>query len=288
MLGDPRQMADFADSLKKQGREKYVRTVESIRLFLEIRQARSLEKLKAAVAAGIKFLEASPPQPLDGQLGTTIAQISMSFPDDPWAEANFRALAKVFAASKRPQFADFNALLAGTLRRLDLVGKPMTVEGKLLTGEKFDWSMYAGKIVLVNFWATACVPWLKELPNLQAYYDTYHDKGFEIVGISCDGKRADVETFVKDKKIPWAILFGDEKQPSPTFKYYSVMTIPTAILVGRNGKVLSLKVRGDKLGEELAKLLGPPKEKKEKENAAVKEPGAEGKEKPDKPKSSNP
>ena len=61
------------------------------------------------------------------------------------------------------------------------------------------------------------------------------------------------------------------------------MTIPTAIR-GPQWQGPVVEGRGDKLGEELAKLLGPPKEKKEKENAAVKEPAAEGKEKPDKPK----
>ena len=274
MLGDPRQMADFAAELKKKGQDKYARTVQSMQLFGELVQAASgppdPAKVKQAVVLGVKFLEQATPQPIDGRLGGLIDQVLWRFGDDPWAEKTYRSLVTVFAASKDKMFAQFTANLQGHLRRFELPGKPITVEGKLLHGEKFDWSMYAGKVVVVYFWATRPDACFRDLPSLEECYELYHAKGFEIVGLSCDQKRADLEAFVKERKIPWAILFDDGK-PSPTVEYYSIQLIPRMILVGRNGKVLSLNVRGDKLREELAKLFGPPKETKE--SPAAKEAG---------------
>jgi len=158
----------------------------------------------------------------------------------------------------------------------------MTVEGKLLGGATFDWSMYAGKVVLVEFWATKAPFSVRELPNLRDYYDRYHDKGFEIVGVCLDRTAADVEAFVKERRLPWPILVGDNKTPNPTVAYYAVMAIPTAILVGRDGKVVSLTARGEKLGEELARLLDPPKAKKE--GPVAKTAGGGSKGEPDKAK----
>jgi peroxiredoxin len=282
MLGDPQKMADFEATLKKSGRDKYVRMVESLRLAMAIKTATSVEQAKAAATAGLKFLAERPLEHVDSQLGRIIAQLSWNLGDDPWAASTFRSLAKMFAASKNPQFAEFNAILAGTVRRLDLLGKPMTVEGKLLGGATFDWSMYAGKVVLVEFWATKASSSVRELPNLRDYYDRYHDKGFEIVGVCLDRTAADVEAFVKERRLPWPILVGDNKTPNPTVAYYAVMAIPTAILVGRDGKVVSLTARGEKLGEELAKLLDPPKAKKE--GPAAKTAGGGSKGEPDKAK----
>jgi hypothetical protein len=122
------------------------------------------------------------------------------------------------------------------------------------------------------------------MPNIRECYDLYHDKGFEVIGLSCDRKRADLEAFVKERKIPWAILFGDDK-PSPTVEYYGVMVIPTMILVGKEGRVVALNVRGDELGKELTKLLGPVKAKDEapesKEKAKEKDKTDSAKEKPE-------
>ena len=96
---------------------------------------------------------------------------------------------------------------------------------------------------------------------MRGCYELYHNKGFDIVAISLDRNLADVEDFAKERAIPWTIVVGDGK-PSPTVNYYGIMSIPATVLVGKDGKVVSLNVTGEALRGQLEKLLGPPEEKK--------------------------
>jgi thiol-disulfide isomerase/thioredoxin len=148
--------------------------------------------------------------------------------------------------------------MAGMLRRLGLVGNEMEIRGTNLDGQAFDQKTLDGKVVLVDFWATWCGPCIAEMPNVLAAYEKYHDKGFEVVGISLDTDRDALEAFLKEKEIPWTILFEQPEGPGwqhPLAAYYGITGIPTVILVGRDGKVVSMDVRGEKLGEELAKIF---------------------------------
>src|SRR5262249_14443195 len=105
-------------------------------------------------------------------------------------------------------------------------------------------------------------PCVFELPNIQKNYELYHDRGFEVIGISEDQKRKTVEDFVAERKIPWNILFdGDYKEVGKTESlgaYYGADTLPTVYLVDKEGKVVSVNARGPELGRLLAELIGPP------------------------------
>jgi thiol-disulfide isomerase/thioredoxin len=151
-------------------------------------------------------------------------------------------------------------------KRLSLVGKPLKIEGKLVDGGAFDWSKYKGKVVLVDFWATWCPPCVAELPNVKENYEKYHEKGFEVVGISLDKEPGELEDFIKERKLPWANLFPDKPEERfwnhPLVDKFGIEGVPFTMLVSREGKVVALNVRGEALGEELEKLLGNSAEKK--------------------------
>jgi thiol-disulfide isomerase/thioredoxin len=264
MLKDTEKLVAFAEELKKGGHEKLARQVTGYMMQLDMRKAMmgGPEKIKKAVADAVKFLEEQPPQPTDVGLAFMAGRLAEMTNDNDLAANTYRSLAKAFSASKDPNLAEFSKTLEGVVRRLTLMGNEMKIEGKLLGGKDFDWSKYAGKVVLVDFWATWCPPCVAEVPNMKKCYKLYHDKGFDIVGLSCDHNLEDLEKFVKEKEIPWAIVFGDGK-PSPTVSYYGIMGIPTMVLVGKDGKVISLTARGEELKKELEKLLGPVEEKKD-------------------------
>jgi cytochrome c biogenesis protein CcmG/thiol:disulfide interchange protein DsbE len=58
-----------------------------------------------------------------------------------------------------------------------------------LVAQTFDLAKLRGKVVLVNFWATWCAPCRKEMPTLDAFYRRYHERGFELIGVSVDFAR---------------------------------------------------------------------------------------------------
>ncbi|MFO0868693.1 MAG: redoxin family protein [Pirellulales bacterium] len=149
------------------------------------------------------------------------------------------------------------ALVAAGRKRIELIGKPVVVEGKDLDGQPFVWKPYEGKIVLIDFWATWCGPCQQELPNIKRNYDRYHDQGFEVIGINLDQERADLDRFLTVQPLPWANVVD----ANALAEQWGVESIPFVVLVGRDGRVLDLHVRGTALTERLAELFGAPGEK---------------------------
>ena len=123
--------------------------------------------------------------------------------------AAYRSFSAAMAKSSNEQIRKMGEGFAGTLRRLSLPGHPMQISGTLLDGKPFDQKSLAGKVVLVDFWATWCGPCVAEIPNVLEQYEKYHAQGFEVVGISLDQDREALEKFVEERKIPWPILFEE-------------------------------------------------------------------------------
>ena len=129
-----------------------------------------------------------------------------------------------------------------------------------VTEETFETRVLArDKPVLVEFWATWCGPCRAELPNLKQCYAKYHDRGFDVVGVSLDQDVDTLKQFLAEEQIPWTNLFdpGAAGWDNPLAARYGIKAIPTAMLVDRQGKVLSTTARGPELERLLAQLLDP-------------------------------
>jgi thiol-disulfide isomerase/thioredoxin len=130
---------------------------------------------------------------------------------------------------------------------IDLVGRPVN-------GEKVDLAAMPGKVVLLDFWATWCGPCIAELPNVKAAYEKYHDKGFEIVGISLDSDEKRLEDFIEENDMPWPQLCDGKGWDSKLAKHYGIRGIPAVFLV-KDNKIVATGVRGSRLEEKLEELL---------------------------------
>ena len=104
-----------------------------------------------------------------------------------------------------------------------------------LSGEKWELRALAGKVVLVNFWATWCPPCRKELPDLEALYQRFRSQGFVILAIS-DEDAAKVKPFVAAQKLTYPVLLDDGRKVNGLFQ---VEGIPKTFVYGRDGKLVA-------------------------------------------------
>jgi len=143
----------------------------------------------------------------------------------------------------------------GIAKKYEKIGTTPTIDKDDIAGKKIDLAEYKGKVVLLDFWATWCGPCVGEMPNVIAAYDKYHDKGFEIVGISLDKERDKLDAFVADKGMKWRQYFDGKVWKNDIAVEWGVNSIPATYLIGTDGKIVEVGLRGKALEERIAELL---------------------------------
>lgn len=128
---------------------------------------------------------------------------------------------------------------------------PLEWKARAVDGSEIDLSKLRGKVVLLDFWATRCPPCVEELPNVLATYKKFHDKGFEIIGISSDENEEILLRFVKARGITWPQYLDDYTQIS---QHWKINGLPSMWLINKKGLVANKNARPDLEGE-VARLL---------------------------------
>jgi peroxiredoxin/YHS domain-containing protein len=107
-----------------------------------------------------------------------------------------------------------------------------------LTGNTLSTESLEGKVVLLDFWATWCVPCRKAMPELQSMHEKYKNRGFSLVGVSIDeGGLTKVKKFVTSKKITYPVAVESEKNPA--WDAFRVKAVPAAYLLDRDGRIVA-------------------------------------------------
>lgn len=124
-----------------------------------------------------------------------------------------------------------------------------------VNGKKIDLSSFKGKYVLVDFWASWCLPCRRENPNVVEAYNRYKNKNFTILGVSLDKEKEDWLDAIQHDKLTWPQVSDLQEWNSTAVTTFNFNGIPFNVLIDPDGKIIGQSLRGPDLDQKLAEVL---------------------------------
>lgn len=254
----------FREDLNTMHAEYRERNAEVSKAIGEARAAKDQEKIEELMQSDAYKQLSKDESEFFQTAETQIKGAILSEKDSWWGPFLMLNLYSYFTSKDQALFEQFpdevkeshyGKILEAQLYPESFVGKQapdFTVTGQ--DGEEYTLKqlIQGKKYVLIDFWASWCVPCRKEIPNLKKEYAAYADKGFAIISISTDKVEADWLKALEQEKLEWP-NFRDAS--GSISKLYNIKTIPALFFVDANGVLLAEGLRGEELGKKLVELL---------------------------------
>ncbi|MBU3677296.1 MAG: TlpA family protein disulfide reductase [Chitinophagaceae bacterium] len=199
----------------------------------------------------MEFIKANP-------TGIATAFIALSFlaekqnPDAAEVNTIYNGL------DKKGQASFFGKKIKEIAEKLSITSPGTTAPGFTLpdvNGDMVSLSQYKGQYVLVDFWASWCKPCREENPNVVAAYQKFHAKGFDILGVSLDEDKAKWKDAIQADGLSWKHVSDLKGWKSDVAALYNIQSIPSNVLLDKEGKVIAVNLRGEALMKQLSSLM---------------------------------
>jgi thiol-disulfide isomerase/thioredoxin len=147
------------------------------------------------------------------------------------------------------------AKAAGAKRRLESVGKTLTLSGSTLDGKAASLDQLRGRTVLIHYWATWCEPCKQDLTLLKQAQAKYAKAGFVLLGINLDSDQATAIKYLQSNPLSWPQMYEAGGLDSRLATELGILTLPTMLLIDKDGKVVNRNIYAAELDGELGKRL---------------------------------
>ena len=107
---------------------------------------------------------------------------------------------------------------------------------KDINGKDVALSAFKGSVILLDFWATWCPPCKKEIPGFIQLYNTYKSRGLVVLGVSVDDSTPDVKKFIKQFKMNYPVLIGNDRDDLQQ-AFAPMPGYPTTFVIARDGRI---------------------------------------------------
>lgn len=230
------------------------------------KESRALKTYEEIVANEMKFVEDNPNNLASAYTLSVMASVFGK-------EKSTELFSKMSEENKQSEYGKKISSLLLDLNDL----KPVEI------GEKYrDFSMmnqngiekklsdFKGKVVLLEFWASWCMPCRQENPNLVNAYNTFKANGFEIFAVSLDDNKEDWLKAIQKDGLTWEQVSDLKGRNNKAALLYRVNMIPENILVDKNGMIIGRNLRGENLNKKLAEILSSDEVVVKKEGGVTK------------------
>lgn len=207
-----------------------------------------IDSAKSKKRAYIQFIQQNPKSIVSADI---LNIYSASWNKDT-VESLYRLLQEPAKSSQYGQLVERFLLLNKEIK----IGKRyVDFAEKNMEGRTVRLSDYDGKIVLLEFWGSWCMPCREGHPELVSIYNEFKPQGFEILGIAADVNKDFLLDAIRKDKLPWQNLSDLQGDRTQAAVIYGVSYYPANFLIDRNGTIVAKDLRGEKLKQKITELL---------------------------------